>query len=49
MCPLTAGAANPMAKERSLALLDLPMDIQASILAFLPHSDLVHFSRVSQG
>jgi hypothetical protein len=37
-----------MARERSLALLELPVDAQASILAFLSHGDMLFYSRVSQ-
>jgi hypothetical protein len=34
--------------ESAARLLTLPVDAQASILAFLPLSDLAHFSAVSR-
>jgi hypothetical protein len=32
-----------------MSLSALPMDAQASILAFLPHGDLARFSEISRG
>jgi hypothetical protein len=49
MRPLIADAPKLMAEERSLVLLKLPVDTQTSILAFLSHSDLHCFTRLSRG
>jgi hypothetical protein len=38
-----------MATSKELRLCFLPIDAQASVLTFLPHSDLARFSQVSQG
>jgi hypothetical protein len=38
-----------MAAQEGLRLSLLPADAQASILSFLPHGDLAHFSQASQG